>query len=66
MQEQIANSITSQAGLIGWYRGTIKGAITGLNFIPEKERNDIINHIIKTLNESIEIGEQIWDKVKHN
>jgi len=66
MQEFIAKSITTQAGLIGWYRGYIKGILNGLNEIPDKDKDEFTKAIITTLKESLEIGQEIWERVKHN
>ena len=64
--KHMINSITSKAGLIGYYEGSIKSIINTLKSIPENKRSWEVKTAIQTLEVILKDGAELWDKVKGN
>lgn len=60
----ITLSITTKAGLIGYYEGIIKALSNSLKSIPEEERSSLIKFYIKTMEDALERGNEVWQEIK--
>lgn len=60
----MSNLVTSKAGLIGFYEGSMKSVLIELKAIPEKQRSWEVKIAIQTLEDVLKDGAELWEKVK--